>query len=88
MVGVRSDPAREKVLRPRELAGEAVTIEPTRTGDVEVRGEIFECDQQDIEVLYGTGTTELELESPPGEDAGTDVVDLDAIFEVASDAGC
>ena len=31
VVGVRSDPAREKVLRPRELAGEAVTIEPTRT---------------------------------------------------------
>ena len=39
-------------------------------------------------MLYGTGTTELELESPPGEDAGTDVVDLDAIFEVASDAAC
>jgi hypothetical protein len=88
VVGVRSDPTREKVLRPRELAGEAVTIEPTRTADIEVRGEIFECDQQNIEVLYGTGTTELEIESPPGKDAGTDVVDLNASFEIASDAAC
>ncbi len=88
VVGVRSDPSRERVLRPRELAGPAVTIDPGRTADVEVRGEIFECDQQGVELLYGTGTTELELESPPGEDAGTDVVDLDVRFEVASDAPC
>ncbi len=88
VVGVRSDPSRERVLRPRELAGPAVTVEPGRTAEVEVRGEIAKCEPQGVELLYGTGTTEMEIESPPGEDAGTDVVDLDVRFEVASDAPC
>lgn len=88
VVGVRSDADREKVLRPTALGDGPVEIPAGATRSVTVRGAITECEAGDIETLYTTGTTELELESPPGEDAGTTVVDLDVAFEVASDAAC